>query len=76
MKNRGASTYQLNNVIQEICNPGNKEKVYIDSQYGGYYLKVGDKVINTVNNYKTYPNIYNGNVGIVKGFGEEIDEKG
>ena len=76
MKNRGASTYQLNNVIQEICNPGNKEKVYIDSQYGGYYLKVGDKVINTVNNYKTHPNIYNGNVGIVKGFGEEIDEKG
>ena len=76
MKNRGASTYQLNNVIQEICNGRPARQEFISSQYGGYYLKVGDKVINTVNNYKTNPNIFNGNIGILKRFEQKEDEDG
>ena len=68
MKKRGSSTYILNNALQEICNPGSKKKEFISSSNGDYYIKVGDKVINSVNNYKVYPNIYNGNLGIVKDF--------
>lgn len=71
----GASVYTLNNVIQEICNPHAKKQQYINSQNGGYYLKVGDKVINTVNNYKTYPNIYNGNMGIITSISSEYSEQ-
>ena len=75
MKQRGgASTYTLNNVIQEICNGAETRKEYFSSPYGGYYLKVGDKVVNRVNNYKTNPNIYNGNVGRIVKFIVKHDE--
>ena len=77
MKQRGgASTYTLNNVIQEICNGKETRQQYMNSQYGGYYLKVGDKVINSVNNYKTSPNIYNGNMGKLKRFSHYYNESG
>ena len=66
-KQKGTSTYILNNAIQELYNPNQKKEVYIHiSKDKGYYIRVGDKVINTANNYKTWPNIYNGNVGIVQ----------
>ena len=71
------STYMLNNAIQELCNPktGNtKEIVQYASKGLPYYLREGDKVINTVNNYKVEPNIYNGNIGIIQKFWEDEDE--
>ena len=77
MKQKGCSTYVLNNAIQNLFNPDDKEQVEIRlSRDRSYFLKVGDKVINQVNNYKTDPNIFNGNVGIIKSFGyDENDER-
>ena len=73
-KSKGASTYMLNNAIQEICNPKNShsnEVIQTIDKNHPYVLRVGDKVICTKNNYKVYPNIYNGNTGFLKGFDEE-----
>lgn len=76
MKQRGgACTYNLNNAIQEICNPKANKQVMITTPNGDCYLRVGDKVINSVNNYKTKPNIYNGNLGIITDF-KTIQEQG
>ena len=79
IKKRGmCNTYELNNAIQEMYNPQSDRKEettsYRDSKL--YILRVGDKVINRVNNYQTSPPIYNGNIGILKRFGinEEGDE--
>jgi len=78
MKSRGdVSCFNLNTIIQSIYNP-------IDEWHSGeevfdvpiakdkvYHIHVGDKVINTKNNYKTvdiYDNevpIKNGNIGII-----------
>jgi len=78
VKRRGsACTYELNNSIQELYNPADDkvEQRFVHSLDGkGYYLRVGDKVINTKNNYKTSRvdgelcPIYNGSLGIVKSF--------
>lgn len=64
-----ACTYQLNNAIQQIYNP-DEHKYSIDLFKEGkqYTLRVGDKVINRVNNYNTSPFIYNGNMGILERF--------
>ena len=82
MKTRGdVCCFNLNNKIQEIVNPknefNNKEEIEIkltpsskDSK--SYILRVGDKVINTKNNYKVVDiddrqcAIYNGSIGIIK----------
>lgn len=75
-KFKGAGTYLLNNAIQEICNPGSKNKeevVQTIDRTHPYVLRVGDKVICTKNNYKVFPNIYNGNTGFLKGFDIEED---
>lgn len=78
IKSRGnACTYELNNAIQEIYNPKNKNKKEITAFTQGkpYILREGDKVINVVNNYKTDPAIYNGNIGIIKKIGwNEVGE--
>lgn len=70
VKSRGdACTYKLNNAIQEIYNPDpfNKKMSYQVFKDGTtYILREGDKVINKVNNYKTNPFIYNGNMGILE----------
>lgn len=70
MKTKGsACTYILNNAIQELVNPSKKsveETRLFMSKDMPYVLRVGDKVINTVNNYKVEPNIFNGNIGIIK----------
>jgi exodeoxyribonuclease V alpha subunit len=79
------SNYNLNNKIQEIINPIAEDDVYVEVKLSDsnkdepkiYKIKLGDKVINTKNNYKTldtYGNttpIFNGNMGIVT----EIDYK-
>ena len=39
-------------------------------------FRVGDKVINTVNNYKVDPTVYNGNIGIIKDITIEENEDG
>ena len=77
-KQKGASTYMLNNAIQEIYNPNSKKEEYIQiAKDKGYFIRVGDKVVNTKNNYKTDPNIYNGNTGIVLDiyYDEEYDDQ-
>ena len=78
VKTKGtASTYSLNNAIQEICNPlKNKDdeiKQFADRDKP-FFIRVGDKVINVVNNYKVEPNIFNGNIGIVTKFWRDEDE--
>lgn len=70
MKTKGnACTYVLNNAIQELVNPNSREETRLFIAKGmPYVIRIGDKVINTINNYKTNPNIFNGNIGIVKNF--------
>lgn len=78
IKKRGqCNTYELNNAIQELYNPKNLRSKETTSYRDGkvYILRVGDKVINRVNNYHTYPPIYNGNIGILKQFGFDDDGK-
>lgn len=83
MKTNGsACTYKLNEELQNIYNPYNptiKEVELSHSKDTKYKLRVGDKVINMKNNYKTVLNyesdyegdvvetpIFNGNIGIIK----------
>lgn len=77
VKNRGeACTYKLNNAIQNIYNPdGAIFKMSYEVMKDGckYLLKEGDKVINRVNNYKTDPFIYNGNMGILEKFAYDYE---
>ena len=78
IKTRGqCNTYELNNAIQELYNPNSASKKEATSYRNGklYILRVGDKVINRVNNYKTDPPIYNGNIGILKRFDVNDDMK-
>lgn len=78
IKFKGAGTYTLNNIIQNMVNP-KKNKIHeikLGTLDHPYFVREGDKIINTVNNYHSEtPNgeecpIYNGSMGIVK----EIDE--
>ena len=79
MRTRGdLSTYSLNNKIQSIINPVSDSDIFIEVKVDkdkSYKIKLGDKVINTKNNYKSInvdskvTLIFNGNMGIVK----EID---
>ena len=86
MKLRGElSCYNLNSKIQSIYNPKlsncNEIEIFLEKKNDEakkYIIRVGDKVINTKNNYKcinlegnTTP-VFNGNMGIVK----EIEKNG
>lgn len=86
MKLRGElSCYNLNSKIQSIYNPKlsncNEIEIFLENKNDEakkYIIRVGDKVINTKNNYKcinsegdTIP-VFNGNMGIVK----EIEKNG
>ena len=75
MRTRGdLSTYNLNTKIQAIINPVSDSDTFIENKLNkdlSYRLKLGDKVINTKNNYKcldvegeTTP-VFNGNMGII-----------
>ena len=77
VKNRGdACTYKLNNAIQELVNPptNKKKQIELTSYKQTYVIREGDKVINTANNYKVTPNIYNGNLGTVLSITNDTDE--
>lgn len=72
LKDRGdACCYNINNTVQELCNPPTPHKKEITTWNKGKatILRAGDKVINLQNNYKTNFPIYNGNIGII----EDID---
>lgn len=80
IKNNGAAcTYEINNIIQELYNPEDKnKKEHVTFNNGkSYILREGDKIINVANNYKTEPPIYNGNIGIIDSikYDEENDEE-
>ena len=69
VKNRGmACTSELNNILQELCNPSDGRKVQVTVRRNGHnqIIREGDKVICKKNNYKVEPNIFNGNTGILK----------
>jgi exodeoxyribonuclease V alpha subunit len=75
MKEKGdACTYELNNEIQEYYNPYKmgKSQTDITKYKKTYTLRVGDKVINMVNNYKTVNEyglptvIFNGYIGVIE----------
>lgn len=76
MRERGsACTYRLNNKIQDIVNPPSKDKTEVNLNIKKgmpYTIRVGDKVMNMVNQYKTedihgeQTPVFNGNLGIVK----------
>lgn len=80
VKNNGAAcTYEINNSVQELYNPEDKNKREHSGFSNGkpYILREGDKVMNVVNNYKTNPPIYNGNIGIIRSieYNEYLDEE-
>lgn len=77
MKTRGiASVGQLNDILQELCNPHDKKKKETTAFRNGrqQIIREGDKVICKKNNYRTTPNIFNGSTGILKRFA--FDEYG
>lgn len=80
IKTRGdACTYKINNTIQELYNPASKNKKEITrlSNNNPFILREGDKIINTINNYRLKTPIYNGNIGIIKsiGYNEELESR-
>lgn len=86
MRLRGdLSCYNLNTKIQNIFNPRLKDskeiEILLDKKKESekkYFIRVGDKVINTKNNYKCVDSdghetpVFNGNIGLVK----EITDNG
>lgn len=86
MRLRGElSCYNLNSKIQSIYNPKlsncNEIEIFLEKKNDEakkYIIRVGDKVINTKNNYKCInlegdtTSVFNGNMGIVK----EIEKNG
>lgn len=73
MKSRGgASTYSLNQELQDIYNPTFENDGLECGMKNKYILKVGDKVICKKNNYKTtdingeIKPIFNGSMGMIK----------
>ena len=80
IKTKGDScTYNINNTIQELYNPSakNKKEITRFSNEKPFVIREGDKVINTVNNYRLLTPIYNGNIGTVKSiwYSEEADSR-
>ena len=80
IKTKGDScTYNINNTVQELYNPSARNKLEITrfSNEKPFVIREGDKIINTVNNYKLPTPIYNGNIGIVKSiwYNEEVDSR-
>lgn len=64
--NRGTvGTHTLNHQLQELLNPGDKEKV----MHAGTFYKVGDKVMQIRNNYDK--KIFNGDIGTISTIDQE-----
>ena len=71
MKTKGmACVAQLNDILQEMCNPADKKKKETTVFRNGrqQIIREGDKVICKKNNYRIQPNIFNGSTGILKKF--------
>ena len=72
MKKTELGTIELNEKIQEILNPKNDLK--IEKEYGGKKFRVGDKVMQIINNYDKkysidgsfFEGIYNGDIGYIQ----------
>ena len=75
IKTKGdACTFNLNSALQRIYNPDENRASYtVMRDKKTFDIKVGDKVINRVNNYNTTPFIYNGNIGILERFAYDED---
>ncbi len=71
-KKGGVGTESLNRMLQQLLNPASNDKG--ERKYGEVIFRVGDKVMQTKNNYdlfwleggKEHFGIYNGDIGIVK----------
>lgn len=66
-KSSGTSCYKVNQLIQDIVLPPRRrgQGIELGTKKEPYAIHRGDKVINLKNNYKTQPNIFNGNMGEV-----------
>ncbi len=58
MYNGSTGVSNLNHLLQQALNPAGKK---LERRIGGRVLRVGDKVMQTVNNYDK--NVYNGDIG-------------
>ncbi|RFZ78308.1 hypothetical protein DS742_14440 [Lacrimispora amygdalina] len=78
------SCYNINAKIQDIYNPkfndGNEIEILLEKKKENvkkYLIRVGDKVLNTKNNYKCVNSngdntpVFNGNIGIIKEIGDD-----
>jgi exodeoxyribonuclease V alpha subunit len=78
------SCYNINTKIQDIYNPkfndGNEIEILLEKKKENvkkYLIRVGDKVLNTKNNYKCINSngdntpVFNGNIGIIKEIGDD-----
>jgi exodeoxyribonuclease V alpha subunit len=69
--NRGSlGTIELNRALQELLNPPRTERAEVERF--GLRLRVGDKVIQTRNNYDK--EVFNGDIGRVETINEELQE--
>lgn len=62
MNRGGVGAHHLNNVLQAALNPPQTDKPELPR--GGHTLRVGDKVIQRVNNYKL--EVFNGDMGTIE----------
>jgi exodeoxyribonuclease V alpha subunit len=63
-------TRQLNQVLQQLLNPASSHKAELSS--GGMILRVGDRIIQQVNDYDR--NVFNGDLGIIQSIDREEQE--
>ena len=59
----------INKIIREIVNPSSKGKMEIDLKFRNF--RVGDVVIQCINNYELSGGIMNGEIGIIKSINPE-----
>lgn len=68
MKKNTLGTYELNKVLQKALNPNGQEFTA-----GGKAFRIGDRVMQTRNNYDEGMDIYNGDIGFV--VSNQLEEK-
>jgi len=75
-KSNGTSCYKVNQLVQDIVlSPRRRgQGIELGTKKEPYTIYKGDKVINLKNNYKTDPNIFNGNMGEVERLGSELED--
>lgn len=80
MKKNELGTYSLNKAIQEILNPKSKNKV--QKEFNSRIYRIGDKVMQLVNNYDkeyqqndiTGQGVYNGDIGFIQNIDLENED--